>query len=150
MTPIWLKYLWEKCDQFDVIIEFNNTLLELPRCGNNWLMREFLRRGFALYELRRLNRVFIHMQVLFLSDIMIASCKILDGKYLVQRKTYEKWLKLNSPKEQPPNKNFNLWKAAIRKVVPAGGIMYRLGNLTQDGHKIWNWRHDEDNSCLLH
>ena len=28
--------------------------------------------------------------------------------------------------------------------------MDQLGNLTQDGHKIWNWRHDEDNSCLLH
>ena len=25
-----------------------------------------------------------------------------------------------------------------------------LGNLTQDGHKICNWRHDEDNSRLLH
>ena len=22
--------------------------------------------------------------------------------------------------------------------------------LTQDGHKIWNWSHDEDNSRLLH
>ena len=28
--------------------------------------------------------------------------------------------------------------------------MDRLGNLTQDGPKIWNWRHNEDNSRLLH
>ena len=28
--------------------------------------------------------------------------------------------------------------------------MDRIGNLTQDGHKIWNCRHDEDNFCLLH
>ena len=28
--------------------------------------------------------------------------------------------------------------------------MDRIGNLTQDRHKIWNWGHDEDNSRLLH
>ena len=112
-------------------------------------MREFLCCGFSADELRQINRVRIHMQVLFLSDILNSSGKILDGKYLVQRKTDEKWSKLKFPKEHPPNKDSTLWKAAIRQVVPAGGIMDRLGNLTQDGHKIWNWRHDEDNSRLL-
>ena len=28
--------------------------------------------------------------------------------------------------------------------------MDRIGNRTQDRHKIWNWRHDEDTSRLLH
>ena len=42
MTPSWLKCLWEKCDLFDVIVEFNDTLLEIHRCGDKWLMREFL------------------------------------------------------------------------------------------------------------
>ena len=36
------------------------------------------------------------------------------------------------------------------KVVPVRVIMDRLGNLTEDGHKILNWRHNEDNSRLLH
>ena len=34
-------------------------------------------------------------------------------------------------------------------MVSVGVIMDRLGNLTQDGQKIWNWRHNEDNSRLL-
>ena len=38
----------------------------------------------------------------------------------------------------------------MRQVVPDGGIMDRLSNLTQYGHKVWNWRHDEDNSHLLY
>ena len=101
-------------------------------------MREFLRCGFSADELRRINRVCIHMSVLFLSCILSASGKIMDGKYLVLRKTDDKWSKLNFPKEQPPNKDFSLWKYVIHKVVPAGGIMNRLGNLTQDGHKICN------------
>ena len=113
------------------------------------MMREFLRRGFSADYLRRLNRVCIHMQMMFLSDILSASGKILDGKYLVQRKTDYEWSKLNFLKEQPPNKDFTLWKAAIRQVVPVGGIMDRLGNLTQDGQKIWNWLPDGDNSRLL-
>ena len=135
MTPSWLKYLWEKCDWFYLMVEFNNTRLELPRCGEKWLTREFLRCGFSADELRRLNRVFIHIQVMFLSEILSALGKILDGKYLVRHKIDEKWSKLNPPKEQPPNTDFTLWKTAIRKVVPAGGIMYQLGKLTQDGHK---------------
>ena len=100
-------------------------------------------------ELRWINIFRIHMQVLFLSDILSASGRIMDGKYLVRRKTNEKWSKLNFPKEQPPNKDFTLWKSAIWQVVPAGGIMDRLGNLTQYGHKIWIWRHDEDKYRLL-
>ena len=113
-------------------------------------MREFLRCQFSADELRQINRVRIHTQLLFLSDILSASGKILDGKYLVQRNTDEKWSKLNFPKEQPLNKDFTLWRAAIQQVVPAEGIMDRLGDLTQDGQKIWNWCHYEDNSCLLY
>ena len=112
-------------------------------------MMKFLCCVFSVYKPRRLNRFRLHMQVMFLSDIMIASGKILEGKYLVRRKIDVKWSKLNFPKEQPPNKYFNLWKAPIRQVAPVGGIMDWLGNLTQAGHKIWNWRHDEENSRLL-
>ena len=99
MTPSWLKYIWEKCDWFDVMVEFNNTLLELPRCGDKWRMGEFLSCGFYADDLRRINRVCIHTQVLFLSDILSASGKTLDGKYLVRHKIDEKWSKLNFQKE---------------------------------------------------
>ena len=150
MIPRWLKSFWEKCDRFDVMIEFNDTLLEIPRCGDKWLMREFLRCWFSANDLMWHNIVLIHMQVLFLSDILSASGKILDGKYLVQRKTDKKWLKLNVLKEQPPNKDYTLCEATILQVLPAGGVLDRLGNLTQVGHKIWNWHQNEDNSSLMH
>ena len=70
------------------MVDFNNTLLELPCCGEKWLIRDFLRCGFSVDELRRINIVRIHMQVLFLLDILSASGKILDGMYLIQHKTY--------------------------------------------------------------
>ena len=77
ITPSWLKSLSENCDWFDVMVEFNNTLLELPCCGDKLMMREFLRCGFSADDLSRINRVQIYMQVLFLSEILIASGKIL-------------------------------------------------------------------------
>ena len=120
------------------MVEFNDTPLEPPLCGDKCLMREFLRCGFSADYLKRPNIVRIHMQVLLLSDILSALGKILGGKYLVRRKTDDKWSKLNFPKEHPPNKDFTLCKSSIQQVVPAGGIMDRLGNLTQDGHKICN------------
>ena len=80
------------------MVGFNNTPLELPSCGDKSLMREFLRCGFSADDLRQLNIFCIHMTELSLSDILSASGKILDEKYLVRRKTYEKWLKLNYPK----------------------------------------------------
>ena len=86
-------------------------------------MREFLRYGYSPDELRRINRVRIHMQVLLLSDLLRTSGKIMYGKYLERQKTDEKWSKLNFPKEQPSNKGFTLWKSVIRKLVPVGGIM---------------------------
>ena len=27
MTPSWIKYLWDKCDRFDVMVEFNDISL---------------------------------------------------------------------------------------------------------------------------
>ena len=98
MTPRCLKYLWEECDWFDVMVEFNYTPLELPRFGDKFLMREFLRCVFSVDDLRRLNRFCIHMEVLFLSEILSASGKIMDGNYLVRHKTDDKWSKLNFPK----------------------------------------------------
>ena len=79
ITPSWLKYLWDKCDWFDVIVEFNDTPLEFPPCGYKWMMREFLRSEFSVDELSWINRVCIHMQVLFLSDIWHHNKEVLTG-----------------------------------------------------------------------
>ena len=86
-------------------------------------MREFLCCGLSADKLRRFNRVRIHMQVLFLSDILSASGKILNGKDLVRHKTDEKWSKLKFPKKQTPNKYFTLGKPTIQQVVSAEVIM---------------------------
>ena len=150
ITHSLLKTLWEKCDRFNIDVQFNDVPIELPREGDNWLMRVFVEAGFGKQELQRLNRVRIHQQVLFLSCIMGASGKHLDEKYLKRRPTQEQWSKLNFPKENPPRKDFKLWKEALHSIVTAEGLPDRLGRYLHDNCKKWEWRLDEDTNRLLH
>ena len=142
--------VWEKCDRFKVVIDINDNCLKMPREGDKWIMQLFVRAGFNKEDLLRLIRVRVHQQVLFLSCVFVASGKSLDKKYMTKRKPEEKWSTLRFPKENPPNKDFQLWRMALRQIVPAGGIPYRLGLLTNKGYKIWNWRWDLEGKRLIH
>ena len=150
VTWTWLVSVWEKCDMFNVLIEYNENFLKLPRERDQWIMQMFVAVGFSKDDLVRLNRVRLHQQVLFLSCVLGASGKTLDMKYMTPRQAEEKWSTLTFPKEKPPRKDFTLWKLALRQIVPIGGIPDRLGRLTHDGYKVWDWRWDQDRNRLLH
>jgi hypothetical protein len=150
ITHSWLKSLWEKCDRFDIQVEFLDVPIELPREGDDWLMRVFIETGFGKLELQRLNRVRIHQQVLFLSCILGASGKQLDAKYLKRHAAGVRWPKLNFPKDRPPRQDFLLWEEALHNVVPAEGLPDRLGRYLHDSCKKWEWRLGEANNRLLH
>ena len=77
-TNSWLKSLWEKTCAFG--IQFTEGKLNLipPQTGDEWLMPMFLRLDFTDKELLRLNKVRIHQQVLFYSDVMDVRGTALD------------------------------------------------------------------------
>ena len=79
-THSWLKSVWEKCHKFGMFVDFADVPLELPREGDQWFMRLLEAAGFNQDELKRLNRVRIHQQVLFLSCVLGASGKSLDAR----------------------------------------------------------------------
>ena len=54
------------------------------------------------------------------------------------------------PTERPPNKDFSLWRIAIRSTVLVGGNADTLGKLTHDSYKAWDWRYDFKNERVLH
>ena len=101
------------------------------------MIMELKRKGPSTEDIHRLNRVRVHQQVLFLSDVLGASVKSLDRKYLKQRVVGEQWSTFQFPKERPPRKDFWLWQQAITQVILAGGIMDRLGSFKELGHKVW-------------
>ena len=138
VTWTWLVSVWEKCNMFNVLIDYNENFLKLPRERDQWIMHIFVVVGFSKDDLVRLNRVRLHQQVLFLSCVLGASGKTLDMKYMTPRQAEEKWSTLTFPKEKPPREYFTLWKLALWQIVPIGGIPDRFGRLTHDGYKVWD------------
>ena len=150
VTHSWLKALWEKCDEYNINIQFNDGHLKFPREKDQWLMQIFEDEGYTLIELARLNRVRLHQQVVFLSCILGASGKDLDSKYLDRRPDTTNWSELNFPKEKPPRKDFQLWREALHHIAPPVGIQDRLGAFLHSGYKIWDWRIDAAGERILH
>ena len=112
----------------------------MGRDHDKWLMLELKCLGLAKQELKRLNRVRIHYQVLFLSDILGASGKHLDKKYLAPKDPAEKWSKFNFPRERPPMRGIRLWWRMLRQLVPSVGIADRLRLLGPEFPKVLDWR----------
>ena len=84
VTWCWMTSLWEKCSKFNVKVVVTDTALEMPRERDKWMMQEFIRVGYKGSDLRRLNRVRLYQQVLYLSYIVNASGGELDERYLRQ------------------------------------------------------------------
>jgi hypothetical protein len=139
ITLSWLKTVWEKVDKFKVRIQLRSLGIDPPRIGDKWLMRavedlECLDKK----EVKRINRVRIHQQVLYLSDILDAGGKGIDKRYLVRRELDEQWSTLIFPKENPPRRDFE-WREVLTQIAPRGRLINRIGRHTQNGHKIWPW-----------
>ena len=79
-------------------------------------MQKFWEVGFEESDLVQLNKVRLHQQVVFLSDVMDASGRRLD-EYLKKRPAGEKWSSLTFPVEQPPRAFFNMWKEALLAIT---------------------------------
>ena len=112
-------------------------------------MRLFEAAGFNSDELQHLNRVRIYQQVLFLSCVLGASGKTLDKRYLKRCPEGERWSTIKFSKENPPRKDFKLWAKALQQIIPAEGILDRLGRFQHEGYKIWSWRYDVPSNRLL-
>ena len=150
VTWSWITSLWEKCSKFDIEVRFNDIEIAPPREGDDWLMLQLEEAGFGADDLVRLNRVRIHQQVLFLSDILGASGSKLDERYLQKRPVNENWSRYKFPTERPPPRDFDLWRQALHSLVPADGLQVRLGPFVRRGHKYWPWRFDQSAQRLVH
>jgi hypothetical protein len=85
VTPSWLKSIWEKAKRFDIKVQFAPLPLEPPRIRDSWIMKDFIQLNYSPQELHQLNRVQMHQQVIFLSDVRDTSGRALDKKYLHPR-----------------------------------------------------------------
>ena len=116
VTPSWVKSIWKKADHYGYnVVVLNNIDNPFPRVGDKWLMRVFEDLQFSSQELRQLNRVRLHQQVLFLSDTYFVS----GGLRLIQstRKDYVGRMK-HGPSSTFPQRNLRL------KILRSGNQHY--------------------------
>jgi hypothetical protein len=140
----WLKRVWEKLDRFKFVVRIHNLRSVFPWEGDNRLMARLIPIRYRGDDLRTLNRVRKHQQVLFLSNILRAGGESLDKHYLQKRRGTECWSTMKFPREIVTEVEMQLWRAAITQVAAAGPARNRLGTLHEEGHKIWDWRIQED------
>ncbi len=95
-----------------------------------------------------LNRVRCHQQAVFISDVLDASRKAIDRRYLTRCQKRDLWLTLIFPQERPPDKDFKLWENALLCIAPRGRLQDCIGKFVEKGHKIWEWRYDKEQAKL--
>ena len=146
-TDCWLKSVWEKVFLFGVVVIKRKLKVEPPRQYDNWLMLTLQKLNFSESELIWLNCVQQHQQVLFVSDVMEAGGRALDQKYLDRREYGDRWSTYRFPTKSVLNKDIRLWRNALHQIrhVQTG----HLGDFITKGHKLWEWRFDEDFNRLL-
>jgi hypothetical protein len=99
VTISWLKQVWEKLDRFKFAVTVHNLRSMYLREGYDWLMARLIVVGYRDNDLRMLNKVRKHQQVLFLSDILGAGGESLDKRYLQKRREIDCWSMMKFPRE---------------------------------------------------
>ena len=113
--------------------------MSYPWEGDDWLMARFIATRYTVEELRILNRVRKHQQILFLLDILGAGGGWVDKGYLTKRLPWERWSLMKFPQEVVNEAEMGLWCCAIAQVVTHGQAQVSLGVFKVDGHKLWEW-----------
>jgi hypothetical protein len=149
VTPSWMKLVWEKASCLNIEIQLAPLSLQPPRKHDTWIMAEFLQLEYNMQALRQLNQVRLYQQIIFLLDVMDASGRAIESKYLDERPHNEQWSSLIFPKEMPLRSNFRLWKEAIPQIRAIGSRLH-IGLHLRQGHKIWPWKYDIESLQLFH
>lgn len=140
VTWSWMASLWEKCHAFELKVTIGQQTVKMQRERDKWLMAEFMRIGYVGVDLRCLNRVRLHQQALFLSDVIGVTGRSIDDRYLQLRPGTAQWSNLGYPTESPCAGDLRLWRQALQRLVPTGGLSVHLGRFLFDGYKQWEWK----------
>jgi hypothetical protein len=142
------KALWEKLHRFKLRMTLGECQLHLPREHDNWLMHSFESLGFDTTEREALNKVRLHQQVIFESDIFHADGISLNTRYLQPRRLGERWSKLQFGRQKPPLSAIALWREALGQLAPGGRRSRSLGRFKHDTHIDWTWKYDIHNNMI--
>jgi hypothetical protein len=149
-THTWMKMLWEKLDKFNITIQTAESPLKFLRRGAKFLMLVFMERGHGREALIRLNWVRVHLQLIFLSNILSALGLRIDPTVLRRRATGEFHSSMRWPKEEPTDLDFLLWQEDVEVICPSWLLVHSVGKYVEEMHQIHPWRWCQESNTLLH
>ncbi len=97
---------------------------------------------FTPGELQVINQVQIHQQVLYLSNVLNANGKNIDGKYRHLRESSVQWSFFHWPTVFLGGRDLNIWQQALDVIALLQQIQDMLGKWTSTMQKRWAWHLD--------
>ncbi len=112
-------------------------------------MLVLMERGHSRETIQQLNRVRIHLQVIFLSDVLTASGNRVDANTLCPQPATNRQPVLNWPKEEPTAADMMLWREALKDICPIGNASTALVHMSRSptGYKNGDSVPCRTNSC---
>jgi hypothetical protein len=139
-----------KAGQVDDVVETANSSFQFPRQGAKFLMLVFMGRGQSRDSLIWLNWVRLHLQIIFLSNILLASVLRIDPTVLWHWDPSAKHSTKKWPKEEPTESSFELWQEAMEDIFPSWLRVHSVGKYVTETHRIHAWQWCPDSNNLLH
>jgi hypothetical protein len=139
VTHTWMKMLWEKVSKFGLTVTAPHPTGGFPREGDEFIMQVILRAGYNSNEVRRINKMRVSMQVLFMSDILTASGNAIATEILSPRPRGEARSTMRWPNKQPTMSDMTLWRNATHAICPRRCLSRGVGRFVRQTHRIWNW-----------
>ncbi len=133
---------------FGIIVITPSALGGFPREGDDFIMQVILRVGYNFDKVKRINRVRVSMQVLFMSDILTASGHMIAPEILSPRPRGETRSNMRWPNEQPTSSDMTLWRNAMQAICPSRCLGRGVGRFVKQTHRIWKWYWNSDGSTL--
>jgi hypothetical protein len=149
-NPLVGEDVMGKKSLFKIHAVFVDFPLQFPREGNQFIMQVLIRAGYTGEALRRLNRVRISLQVLFLSDVLTASGGQVSVDILSRQPKGKARSTMRWPMEQPTNLDIAIWNNAMMSICPSRSGTPKVGKYTSDSHRMWRWFWNKTDSSIHH
>ncbi len=140
--------LWEKVSMFGITGTTPSALGGFPREGDEFIMQMILQAGYNFDEVKRINRVQVSMQVLFMFDILTASGNTIAPEILSPRPRGEAWSNMRWPSKRPTPSDMTLEECNAHH-MPKLVLKLRRWPICPTTHRIWKW-HWNSNTLTLH
>jgi len=132
ITESWIKATWLDMVNHDIHVMLDIPDFQVPREGDQEIMRVFLRAGVRQDEIATLNRCRMYSRVIFTSDICTGAGNQVDVRWL-RGQVSQNYARYEWPRTgEPTNSEWASWERSIK-------VVYNLDNRLRLPQRLGGW-----------